>query len=214
MRAFNLGQAGVCIAHAAPETSCSWDPLDEVNFEATFERYVAEKSASCGVASLIGKFRWASTSNYSRPDEIPALLIERGVLARAIVVLSRGSRWRCVHADAVAAVFVAAPFAETHRLADVKASIKPAQRKPSTLRAAGWIEPEAIGWRVRYAHHRRPSFRAQVRVCFRRDGHRRLRTTSRSIPRHCQPGSSTPFLEAPAEKATDWRCVRQASAAG
>jgi hypothetical protein len=119
MRAFNLGQAGVCIAHAAPEHELFMDPRLEVNSQATFERYVA------GIRKLWrGEPDWEISLgiDYSRPDEIPALLIERGVLARAIVVLSRGSRWRCVHADAVAAVFVAAPFAETHRLADVKAN--------------------------------------------------------------------------------------------
>jgi hypothetical protein len=36
-----------------------------------------------------------------------------------ISVLAHDSHWRCVHADAVAAVFVATAFAETHQLAAV-----------------------------------------------------------------------------------------------
>ena len=55
----------------------------------------------------------------ARPDEIPALLVERGILSWVIDVLVRDPRWRCVHADAVAAVFVATFFAESHQLAAV-----------------------------------------------------------------------------------------------
>jgi hypothetical protein len=36
-----------------------------------------------------------------------------------INMLAHDSRWRCVHADAVAAVFVTTAFAETHGLAAV-----------------------------------------------------------------------------------------------
>jgi hypothetical protein len=55
----------------------------------------------------------------SRPDEMPALLIERGALVRAIFLLARDPLWRCVHADPVAVVFVATAFAENHGLASV-----------------------------------------------------------------------------------------------
>ena len=45
--------------------------------------------------------------------------VERGILSRVIGVLAHDPHWRCVHADAVAAVFVATAFAETHGLAVV-----------------------------------------------------------------------------------------------
>ncbi len=115
--AFNLGQAGVCIAHAAPEHKLFMDPRLEVNSQETFERYVA------GIRKLWrGEADWGIPLgiDYARSDDIPALLIERGILGRAIDVLAHDPRWRCVHLDALAAVFVAAPFAEAHGLAQVK----------------------------------------------------------------------------------------------
>jgi hypothetical protein len=113
--AFNLGQAAVCIAHVREQHKLFMDPRLETNPEKTFARYLA---------ALRGLWRGAGWEtplgiDFARPDEIPALLVERGILSRVINVLAHDSRWRCVHADAVAAVFVATAFAETHQLAAV-----------------------------------------------------------------------------------------------
>jgi hypothetical protein len=91
------------------------DPRLETNSEETFARYLA---------ALRGLWRGAGWEaplgiDPARPDEIPALLVERGILSRVINVLAHDPRWRCVHADAVAAVFVATAFAEAHQLAAV-----------------------------------------------------------------------------------------------
>jgi hypothetical protein len=113
--AFNLGQAGVCIAHLGEGRRLFIDPRLEVNSTETFERYLA------GLRGLWRGADWEAALGIdpARPDEIPALLVERGILSHVINVLSHDSRWRCVHADTVAAVFVAAPFAETHQLAEI-----------------------------------------------------------------------------------------------
>ena len=115
--AFNLGQAAVCIAHAAPSHKQFMDPRLEVNTEETFERYLA------GIRKL-----WRNESgweaplgiDYSRPAEIPALLIERGLLGRAANNLAANPRWRCVFVDRVASVFVTTTFAVEHGLAEAR----------------------------------------------------------------------------------------------
>jgi len=113
--AFNLGQAAVCIAHVREQRKLFMDPRLETNPEETFARYLA---------ALRGLWRGAGWEaplgiDPAHPDEIPALLVERGILSRVINMLAHDSRWRCVHADAVAAVFVTTAFAETHGLAAV-----------------------------------------------------------------------------------------------
>ena len=115
--AFNLGQAAVCIAHAAPAHRQFMDPRLEVNSQETFERYLA------GLHKLWrNEAGWEAPLgiDYARPEEIPALLIERGVLGRAAENLSRDPRWRLVFVDSVAVVFVATAFAETHGLAKAR----------------------------------------------------------------------------------------------
>jgi len=113
--AFNLGQAGVCIAHVREQRKLFIDPRLETNSEETFARYMA------GLRGLWRGTGWEAPLGIdpARPDEIPALLVERGILSRVINVLAHDPHWRCVHADAVAAVFVATAFAETHGLAAV-----------------------------------------------------------------------------------------------
>jgi hypothetical protein len=111
--AFNLGQAAVCIAHTGERRKQFMDPRLEVNSPETFERYLA------GIRALWhGDADWGVPLGIdpARPDEMPALLIERGVLGHAISVLARDPLWRCVHADPVAVVFVASAFAEAHHL--------------------------------------------------------------------------------------------------
>jgi hypothetical protein len=114
--AFNLGQAAVCIAHTGEQRKQFIDPRLEVSSPETFERYLAALSGLWR-----GSIDWeaALAIDESRPDEIPALLVERGVLSHVIDVLAHNPHWRCVHADRVAAVFVAAGFAEEHGLAGV-----------------------------------------------------------------------------------------------
>ncbi len=117
MVAFNLSQAGVCIAHAGESRKQFIDPRLEVNSTETFERYLA------GLRGLWrGSDDWESALmiDRSRPDEIPALLIERGILNRAIHQLLDNPRWRCVHADTVAVVFVDTALAEAQGLAAVR----------------------------------------------------------------------------------------------
>jgi len=114
--AFNLGQAAVCIAHVLEQRKLFMDPRLEVNSAETFERYLA------GLRGLWrGGADWeaALAIDRARPDEIPALLVERGILSRVIDVLAHDPRWRCVHADTVAVVFIATSFAEAHQLAAV-----------------------------------------------------------------------------------------------
>jgi hypothetical protein len=111
--AFNLGQAAVCIAVAGPAHKLFLDPRLEVNSRQTFERYVA------GIRKLWrGEDGWEGPLgiDYARPNELPALLVERGVLGRAIAVLLNDPRWRCVYVDALATVFVPTAFAEAHKL--------------------------------------------------------------------------------------------------
>lgn len=93
------------------------DPRLEVNSRETFERYLAAFNKLWQ-----GGADWESPLgiDYSRPDEIPALLIDRGPLDRGIEALARDPRWRCVHSDKVAVVFVAAAFAHAHQLADLR----------------------------------------------------------------------------------------------
>jgi hypothetical protein len=111
--AFNLGQAAVCIAQPGEARKLFIDPRLEVNSTETFERYLA------GLRGLWRGAGWEAPLGIdpARPDEIPALLVERGILSRVIAVLAHDPNWRCVHADAVAAVFVTKSFAEAHQLA-------------------------------------------------------------------------------------------------
>ena len=111
--AFNLGQAAVCIAQPGEARKLFIDPRLEVNSTVTFERYLA------GLRGLWRGAGWEAPLGIdpARPDEIPALLVERGILSRVIAVLAHDPNWRCVHADAVAAVFVTKSFAEAHQLA-------------------------------------------------------------------------------------------------
>ena len=89
------------------------DPRLEVNSQETFERYLA------GIQRL-----WRNDASWeqplgidhARPDEIPALLIERGPLGRAADNLHHDPRWRCVFADGLATVFVTTRFADGHGL--------------------------------------------------------------------------------------------------
>jgi hypothetical protein len=113
--AFNLGQAAVCIAQAGQPRKLFIDPRLEVNSAETFERYLA------GLRGLWRGAGWEAPLGIdpARPDEIPALLVERGVLSRVIAMLAHDPHWRCVHADAVAAVFVTTAFAEAQQLGEV-----------------------------------------------------------------------------------------------
>jgi hypothetical protein len=115
--AFNLGQAAVCIAHASPTHKLFIDPRLEVNSQETFERYLSAMRKLWR-----GEEGWerALGIDYGRPDELPALLIERGVLARAADMLARDSRWRCVFADPVAVAFVPSALAEARGLPAVQ----------------------------------------------------------------------------------------------
>jgi|HubBroStandDraft_6_1064221.scaffolds.fasta_scaffold13300_5 hypothetical protein len=111
--AFNIGQAAVCIAHGAPAHKEFMDPRLEVNTQETFERYLA------AIRRLWNNdLRWESALgiDYGRPDEIPAILIERGPLGRAAEILSHDPRWRCVFADPLATAFVTTHFAQQHGL--------------------------------------------------------------------------------------------------
>jgi hypothetical protein len=112
--AYNLGQTAVCIAHAAPAHKQFMDPRLELNTQETFERYLD------GFRKLWhGQPGWEVPLgiDYAQPEETPALLIERGILARAAEVLARDPRWRCVYTDPLAVVFVTTDFAEAHNLA-------------------------------------------------------------------------------------------------
>jgi hypothetical protein len=114
--AYNISQAAVCIAHGAPAHKQFMDPRLEVNTQETFERYLD------GIRRL-----WRDDPTWEQPlgidhqhpDELPAILIERGPLGRAAQVLSHDPRWRCVFADDLATVFVSTPFAEQHGLVGV-----------------------------------------------------------------------------------------------
>jgi hypothetical protein len=111
--AYNMSQAAVCIAHGAPAHKQFMDPRLEVNTQETFERYLD------GIRRLWrGDAGWEQPLgiDHARPDEVPALLIERGPLGRAAGVLSQDPRWRCVFADDLATVFVTTAFAEQHHL--------------------------------------------------------------------------------------------------
>jgi hypothetical protein len=109
--AFNISQAAVCIAHTAPAHKQFMDPRLELNSQETFERYLD------GIHKLWrGQPDWEVPLgiDYARPDETPALLIERGVLGRAADVLAKDPRWYRVYADAVAVVFVTTELAKRH----------------------------------------------------------------------------------------------------
>lgn len=111
--AYNLGQAGVCIAHAGPAHKQFMDPRLEVSTQETFERYLA------GIRKLWrGEPDWELPLgiDHAQPAQVPAMLIERGFLDRAAENLARQPRWRRVYQDAVATVFVSEAFGEAHRL--------------------------------------------------------------------------------------------------
>ncbi|MES1208541.1 MAG: hypothetical protein ABUS79_21590 [Pseudomonadota bacterium] len=113
---YNISQAAVCIAHGAPAHRQFMDPRLEVNTQETFERYLR------GIQRLWrGDATWEEPLgiDHGRPDDVPAILIERGPLGRAAEVLSRDPRWRCVFADPLATVFVTSRFADQHGLAPV-----------------------------------------------------------------------------------------------
>jgi hypothetical protein len=115
--AYNLGQAAVCIAHAAPLHKVFMDPRLEVNTEATYVRYLA------GLRKLWrDEPGWESELgiDYGKPAETPALLIERGVLGRAANNLMKDTRWRLVYVDDVAGAFVTRAYAEAHGLPEAR----------------------------------------------------------------------------------------------
>ncbi|HSS38429.1 MAG TPA: hypothetical protein VLT58_06650 [Polyangia bacterium] len=110
---YNISQAAVCIAHGAPAHKQFMDPRLEVNTQETFERYLR------GIQRLWrGDPTWEEPLgiDHARPEDVPAILIERGPLGRAAEVLSHDPRWRCVFADALATVFVTSHFADQHGL--------------------------------------------------------------------------------------------------
>jgi hypothetical protein len=110
---FNLGQAGVCIAHTAPDHKLFMDPRLEVNSQETFERYLL------GLRRLWrGDAGWEAPLgiDYQSPSDLPAILIERSGLLRAAQTLARDPRWRCVYADSIATVFVPDALAEARGL--------------------------------------------------------------------------------------------------
>jgi hypothetical protein len=111
--AYNISQAAVCIWHSAPAHKQFMDPRLEVNTQETFERYLA---AIQHLWRNEASWEQALGIDYNRPDEIPAILIERGPLGRAAEILSHDPRWRCVFADQMATVFVTTRFAEQHGL--------------------------------------------------------------------------------------------------
>jgi hypothetical protein len=114
--AYNISQASVCIAHGAPAHKQFMDPRLEVIEQSTFERYLD------GIRRLWrGDATWEQPLgiDHDRPDEVPAILIERGPLGRAADMLGRDPRWRCVFADDLATVFVTTRLAEQHALAPV-----------------------------------------------------------------------------------------------
>jgi hypothetical protein len=115
--AFNLGQAAVCIAHTAPGRRQFMDPRLEVNRQETFERYLQAMRKL-----LYDQPGWelALGINYARPDELPAIVLERALLGKAAENLHRDPRWRLVHIDPVAVVFVATAVAEARGLAPAK----------------------------------------------------------------------------------------------
>ena len=116
MVVYNISQAAVCIFHGAPAKKQFMDPRLEVNTQETFERYLA------GIRQLWRNERgWedALGIDYSRPDDIPAVMIERGTLGRAADNLSPDPRGRCFYADEKATAFVTARFADQHHLAAV-----------------------------------------------------------------------------------------------
>jgi len=101
--AFNLDRQACASPHVREQRKLFMDRDWKPTPEETFARYLA---------ALRGLWRGAGWEaplgiDPARPDEIPALLVERGILSRVINVLAHDPRWRCVHADAVAAVFVA-----------------------------------------------------------------------------------------------------------
>ncbi|MFL5303567.1 MAG: hypothetical protein ACJ8F1_00065 [Polyangia bacterium] len=113
---YNISQAAVCIAHGAPAHKQFMDPRLEVNTQETFESYLR------GIQRLWrGDAAWeeALGIDHARPDDVPAILIERGPLGRAAEVLSQDRRWRCVFADSLATVFVTSRFADQHGLPPV-----------------------------------------------------------------------------------------------
>ena len=114
--AFNLGQAAVCMAHTGERHKQFMDPRLEVNSPETFNRYLASFQ---NLWRGDGDWKIPLGIDPARPDQMPALLIERGPVARVIGVIARDPLWRCVHSDRVAVVFVATAFAEAHGLAAV-----------------------------------------------------------------------------------------------
>jgi hypothetical protein len=111
--AYNIGQAAVCIAHTAPAHKQFMDPRLEVNTQETFERYL---TAMQHLWRNQGDWEQALGIDYDRPQEVPAILIERGPLGRAADTLSHDPRWRSVFADELATVFVTTRFADQHHL--------------------------------------------------------------------------------------------------
>jgi hypothetical protein len=114
MVAYNMSQAAVCIAHGAPAHKQFMDPRLELNTEETYERYL---TAFRRLARNDSSWEQALGIDHDRPDEVPAILIERGPLGRAAEMLSHDPRWRLVFFDQMAAVFVTTRFADQHGLA-------------------------------------------------------------------------------------------------
>ena len=99
----DFGEAGVCEWHRRPDQRQFIDPRLEVVSVETFRRYAN------GLSRLVfDRPGWESAFgiDYAKSAEVPAILIERGPLDRASVVLDRDSHWRRAYTDSVAAVFV------------------------------------------------------------------------------------------------------------
>jgi hypothetical protein len=100
---FNLGQAGVCTYYLRPDQHQFLDPRLEVNSADTFKSYIE------GISRLVfNQPGWEMPLgvDYTKPEEVPAILIEHGPLDRAAITLSNNPRWKVAYSDDVASVFL------------------------------------------------------------------------------------------------------------
>lgn len=103
--AYNLGQSAVCAYHLRPEQRQYLIPRIEPVRDGAYESYVQ------GIVRMVQRRTdWSDSLgiDYSKSAEVPAVLMERGPLDRAVEAMFHDQRWRLTYEDDTAMVFLPA----------------------------------------------------------------------------------------------------------
>lgn len=114
----DLGQAAVYIFHNGPQHKVFADPRLEVNSRGVIERYL-EIVRRMGAGDRIWEELLDAPRGADRGQDFPAVLLDTMYSREMIAGLLRNPRWRCVHVDELAVVFLTVERADALGLATI-----------------------------------------------------------------------------------------------